>query len=94
MQGELKLKEAIIEEQRSKILKARAKVKKLHDQLVTNKQKTEAEYMSKCNEFKAEYMKLLEEQERLMNEKVKLLEEAYQNQIKEMKKEMKKKHSS
>lgn len=62
--------------------------------MITNNEKIESEYTSKCNQYKADFVKMVEEQEKLVNGKIKQLEEAYQNQVKELKKEMKKKKHS
>ncbi|XP_054290681.1 myosin-16-like [Macrosteles quadrilineatus] len=93
-QGEVKLKEAIIDDQSSKIQKAKAKVQKLRNQLITTNQNIEAEYTSKCNQYKAEFIKVMEEHEKTVNEQVKQLREAYQNQVRELKKELRKKKST
>lgn len=93
IQGELKLKETIIDDQRKKIEKALAGAKKYRNKLIKTNREITTQYMNKCAEYKAQMQANIEESKKEAFAKIKQLEQYYEEREKELKKKTnKKKH--
>lgn len=93
IQGELKLKETIIDDQRKKIEKAQAGAKKYRNKLIKTNREITTQYMNKCAEYKAQMQENIEESKKEAFAKIKQLEQYYEEREKELKKKTnKKKH--
>lgn len=86
MEGELKLKEALIDEQREKLDTAISLAKKYRDKLIRTNQQITAQYMSKCADYKSEMMGMMDEAEKEVREQIKEMQETYEKREKELKK--------
>lgn len=84
MEGELKLKEALIDEQREKLEKAILLAKKYRDKLIRTNQQITAQYLSKCADYKSEMMSMMDEAEKEVQEQIKQMQETYEKREKSL----------